>query len=117
MKIQAIESHEQTPVTVAGAKEAKMRMLIGPKEGAPNFHMRHFEVGRGGNTPDHAHDYEHGILVLKGEGVAKTVDGDRPFKAGDVMYIPPNEHHSLVNTSAGPCEFICLIPAPKDRST
>ena len=114
MKIQNIPSHEQAPVTIAGAKGAKMRMLIGPNEHAPNFHMRHFEIEPGGNTPDHAHDFEHEIIILKGSGTAKTTDGDRPFQAGDIIYVPPNEPHSFVNTAQTPCEFICLIPAPED---
>jgi hypothetical protein len=40
--------------------------------------------------------------------------GDRPFAAGDVVWIPPNEMHQFQNTSAEPVEFICLIPAPHE---
>ncbi len=97
-----------------GAKGAKMRMLIGPAEGAGNFHMRHFEVEPGGWTPHHQHNYEHEIVVLKGEGVAKSEQGDRPFKPGDIIFVPANELHQFRNTGEGPCEFICLIPAPHD---
>jgi quercetin dioxygenase-like cupin family protein len=114
MKIQDIASHEQAPVTMDGAKDVRMRMLIGPQEKAPSFYMRHFEVQPGGHTPHHAHDYEHEIIVLKGAGVARTADGDRPFKAGEVIYVPANEQHQFRNTSDGPVELICLIPAPED---
>jgi len=117
VKIQDITSHEQAPVTMDGAKDARIRILIGPNENAPNFHMRHFEIGPGGHTPLHAHDYEHEVLVLKGRGTARTVEGDRPFKAGDVIYVPAGERHQFANTSHAPCEFICLIPAPKDCTT
>lgn len=116
MKIQSIESHEQKAVDMPGAKDARMRMLVGPAEAAPNFHMRHFEVAPGGCTPHHSHDYEHEIVVLKGQGVAKSAEGDRPFTAGDIIYVPANEMHQFQNTAAEPCEFICLIPAPKDCS-
>lgn len=112
MKIQPIKAHQQNPVVMDGAKGARMRMLIGPNEGAGNFHMRHFEIEAGGCTPRHQHDYEHEILVLKGSGVAKTITGDRPFKTGDVIYVPPNELHQFCNTTNEICEFICLIPAP-----
>ena len=114
MKIQAIESHDQVEVALDGARGTRMRMLIGPDDGATNFHMRHFEVGPGGCTPHHSHDHEHEILVLKGEGVAVSEQGERPFKAGDVIFIPPNERHRLMNRSDKPSEFICLIPAPYD---
>lgn len=116
MKLSSISSHHQAEVTVPGATLTKMRMLIGPEEGAPNFHMRHFEVAPGGHTPHHQHDYEHEILVLKGAGMAKSEQGDRPFAPGDVIFVPANEMHQFVNTGDAPCEFICLIPAPQDCS-
>ena len=114
MKVQSIQSHRQTEVTLDGAKGARMRMLIGPEDGARNFHMRHFEVAVGGCTPHHSHSYEHEILVLKGTGVAMSAQGERPFQAGDVIFIPADERHQLINRSDGACEFICLIPAPQD---
>ena len=49
MKVQTIESHEQSVVSMEGASGARMRMLIGPADGARNFHMRHFEVEPGGS--------------------------------------------------------------------
>jgi len=116
MKVQAIESHEQNDVQMEGADGARMRMLIGPNDGAGNFHMRHFEVKPGGYTPHHNHDYEHEILVLEGQGVAKSEQGDRPFSAGDVIFVPANEMHQFQNTGSAPLKFICLIPAPEDCS-
>ena len=112
MKIKPIQDHPQAPVQMDGAKDAKIRMLIGPDDKAPTFHMRHFEVAPGGHTPYHEHPYEHEILILKGTGTAKTQEGDRPFKAGDVIFVPPSVMHGFINTSTAPVEFICLIPAP-----
>ncbi len=114
MKIASIESHDQVNVTMEGATGAKMRMLIGPKEAAPNFHMRHFEVAPGGHTPHHSHDYEHEILILKGRGTAKSEEGDKIVRPGDVLFVPANEKHQFVNDGPDPFEFICLIPAPMD---
>ncbi len=114
MKVRSIVEHEQNPVTMPGAQGARMRMLVGPQDGASNFHMRHFAVAPGGHTPHHEHDYEHEILILHGEGVAKCAAGEQRVKAGDVVWVPPNEKHQFRNTGAGELEFICLIPAPKD---
>ena len=116
MKVQPLTEHAQQPVTMPGAAGAQMRMLIGPAEGATTFHMRHFEVAPGGYTPEHAHDYEHEILVLRGAGTALSVAGERPVRAGDVIWVPANERHQFRNTGAQPLEFICLIPAPRDCS-
>lgn len=111
MKVRPIEQHRQDDVRMPGANGAKMRMLIGFEDGAMKFHMRHFEIAPGGSTPHHSHDYEHEILILSGSGVAKSEQGDRPFRAGDVIFVPPNEQHQFVNNTIAPCTFICLIPA------
>jgi len=114
MKIKALSEHEQKDVTMPGATGARMRMLVGPGEGAQSCHMRHFEVAPGGYTPHHQHDYEHEILILKGRGKALSEQGERSFSAGDVIWVPPNEMHQFQNTGSERLEFICLIPAPKD---
>lgn len=114
MKVKPLAEHEQGEVTMPGAAGARMRMLVGPQDGARNFHMRHFEVAPGGFTPHHQHDYEHEILILRGSGVAASEQGERALAAGDVIWVPPNEMHQFRNTGAGPLEFICLIPAPQD---
>ncbi len=116
MKVKSIDTHEQSPVQMEGVEGAQMRMLVGPEDGATNFHMRHFEVTPGGHTPHHSHDYEHEIVVLAGEGVANSEQGERSFKAGDIIFVPANEKHQFRNTGADPLKFICLIPAPQDCS-
>jgi len=113
MKIRAIPAHAQKPVEMPGARDAKIRMLIGPEDGARNFHMRQFEIAPGGCTPHHQHEYEHEIVVLAGRGTARTPEGDRPFQAGDVIFVPPDESHQFLNSGGEPCQFICLIPAPR----
>lgn len=114
MKIRPLVEHEQTDVTLPGAAGVRMRLLIGPQEGAGVFHMRHFEVQPGGHTPHHAHDYEHEVLILRGAGVVRSPAGDRPCQAGDVVWVPPNERHQFRNAGGEPLEFICLIPAPRE---
>jgi len=114
MKVQPIETIEQKPVDMPGATGTRMRMLVGPSDGAKNFHMRQFEVEPGGHTPHHQHNYEHEILILEGRGVARSEGGERSFKAGDVIWVPPNEMHQFVNQGPQPLKFICLIPAPMD---
>ena len=116
MNVKSIKEHEQNDVTMPGAQGARMRMLVGPDQGARNFHMRHFEVRPGGFTPHHKHDFEHEILILKGVGTLKSEQGDRAFQPGDVVWIPANEMHQFQNTGDQPVEFICLIPAPQDCS-
>lgn len=114
MKVSPITDHEQNDVAMEGAASVKMRMLIGPREGATNFHMRQFEVAPGGHTPHHQHDYEHEVLVLAGQGLVKSDAGDHPIAPGTVVWIPANERHQFQNPGPDPLQFICLIPAPED---
>lgn len=114
MKVKPITGHEQKPADLPGAEGVRMRMLIGPADGARIFHMRHFEVQPGGHSPHHTHDYEHEVLILRGTGIVKSEQGDRPCKPGDVVWVPANEKHQFRNAGQEPLEFICLIPAPQD---
>lgn len=114
MKIKPIHEHPQNDVTMDGADKVRMRMLIGPDDGAGVFHMRHFEVAPGGHSPHHSHNYEHEVLILKGRGIVKSEQGDRPCQPGDVVWVPPNEKHQFQSVGDEPLEFICLIPAPEN---
>ncbi len=113
MELHSITSRQQNEVTMEGAARVKMRMLIGPEQGATNFHMRHFQISPGGHTPHHQHDHEHEVLILAGAGTVRSKEGNRPFKRGDVIFVPPNEEHQFINSGDDPCEFICLIPTPQ----
>lgn len=101
-------------VDMDGVKDAKIKVVIGEKEGAPNFIMRIFQVGPNGHTPLHTHDWEHENYILEGEGVLRNSKGEElPVKAGDVVFVPPFEEHQYYNNSDKPLKFICLIPKPR----
>ncbi len=108
-----IGNHEKVnPEIIDDGKNAKgveKRVLIGLKEGAPNYIMRHFKIKSGGFTPDHAHPWEHEVYVLSGSGILKTSDGERSIKSGDYVFIPANEKHQF-RAQDDPIEFICVIP-------
>ncbi|MFQ5753934.1 MAG: cupin domain-containing protein, partial [bacterium] len=110
-KIQNFSDIAETEVTMAGAKDTKMRLLISDKDGAKNFAMRMFSVEPGGHTPFHFHNYEHEIFVLDGKGVLKEEDNEQPFQAGDVIFVKPNEKHQFQNVGPEKLRFLCLIPA------
>lgn len=111
MILKSIESVPSEVVDMEGAKDARVRWLISEKDGAPTFAMRLFELAPGGHTPHHTHCSEHEVFVVEGTGTAVGADGERPFRAGDVIYIPPDEKHQFRNTSHAVCKFLCLIPS------
>lgn len=103
----------------AGGKsfKVKVRWLINQDIGANNFAMRMFELESGGYTPLHAHDWEHEIFILEGEGVTVAGEEVKMFRAGDVVFIAPNEEHQFRNTGKNFVKILCLIPSKKGSET
>lgn len=95
-----------------------MRLMVGRDDGAPNFAMRLFTVEPGGQTPKHAHNYEHEIMIVAGQAQVydATIEDERPAAVGDVLYIPANQLHQLRNTAHAPLQFMCLVPMSYDCS-
>jgi len=92
------------------------RVLIGPAQGAPNYVMRLFTLGKGGATPHHTHPWEHEVFIVRGDCLVRTVDGEKTVTAGDFVYVPPNEEHQFVNAGESPLEFICVVPKEGEPS-
>ena len=111
MKVVHYENVTENKVDDPEARDVYIRVLIGPDDGADNFHMRRFRVSAGGYTPHHAHDWEHEVYILAGEGEVMTPDGSKAVKAGDVVFMPANVKHQFRNAGSADFEFLCLIPA------
>lgn len=88
-----------------------MQLAISPRDGAPNFAMRVFEISPGGHTPLHKHPYEHEVFVLEGAGTIWRDGREVAIKPGDVLYVPGDEQHQFKNAGNAPFKFMCLIPA------
>jgi quercetin dioxygenase-like cupin family protein len=97
----------------SGAEKLKVRWLITKEMGAPNFAMRLFEVGRGGCSPFHSHEWEHEVFIVGGEGSVMTEKRRKTFKRGDVVFVLPNEKHQFRNEGRGVLKFLCLVPIEK----
>jgi len=110
MKVDHHESVAQSPVTMEGSSGCQVRWLLDEQQGAPNFAMRQFEVAPGGYTPRHSHPYEHEVFVLDGSGVVVEGDVEHPLRAGDVVFVVPDEVHQFCNTGSVPLKFLCMVP-------
>jgi len=102
------------PIDVEGAKGVAKSGLITASDASPTVAMRHFRLEPGGNTPWHAHDWEHVIYVLEGEGTLVTDGRETPFSAGDALLVEPNEEHNFVNRGSEPARFLCIVPLRGD---
>lgn len=100
-----------TPTTYDGGRSGvTMREMITAEDGAPTFAMRVFDVTAGASTPYHHHAWEHEVFIVRGAGHVKSEKGDRPFRAGDTVFIAGNEPHCFVAETD--VQFVCVIPNP-----
>jgi len=97
-----------------GASKVKIRWLITKEMGAENFAMRLFEIEPGGYSPLHTHPWEHEVFILDGEGYIFNGEKASAFKAGDVVFIFPDEKHQFKNDGDKTLRFLCLIPYAKE---
>ena len=93
------------------AKGVAGRVVIGKNDGANNLCMRIFEIAPGGNTPKHAHPWEHEVFIHAGVGEVYGNGKWNPVSSGHALFIPPDEEHQLRNTGKELFVFACLIPA------
>ncbi|MFP6870164.1 MAG: cupin domain-containing protein [Nitrospinota bacterium] len=96
--------------TESAAKGAGIRWLLSDRDGMTDMAMRVVEIEPGGQTPHHAHPWDHQVFVLKGEGRVITEEGAQDFAPGAAIFIGPNEKHTFHNDSEETMEFVCMIP-------
>lgn len=89
--------------------------MIGKKEGAENFAFRYYELTPGSRSKKETHNHDHGILVIQGNGEVLLDQRYVPISQGDIIYIPPDTQHELVNSGGRPLGFLCVIPARRKK--
>ena len=116
MKIINNEEIFADEVKMDGAKDVKMKILIGRNDGSENIFMRHFFIAPGGNTPFHQHNYEHLVKVENNNGVVVDESGNEyEIKKGQSIFVKANEKHQFRNPFREDFEFICIIPNPDKK--
>lgn len=95
---------------INAAQGVTMRIVAGTAEKAPTFVMRVFEIEPGWATPHHSHPWEHEMFIVKGQGVLKSGNTEKPLKEGDAVMVLPNEQHGVFNTGKNLLMMICIVP-------
>ena len=75
--------------------------------------FRIVELQPGKSTPLHAHWWEHGLYILAGSGVIRTLDAEYPVTEGHTVFVPGNETHQFVNAGSEMLRYLCVVPHPK----
>lgn len=99
---------------VAAGTAARMQVLVGPQQGAPNFVLRRFIMDAGGGMPFHTNEVEHEQYVLRGRARIRIGDAVHEVRPDTTLYIPAGVPHSYEVLEA-PFEFLCVVPNAPDR--
>jgi sugar phosphate isomerase/epimerase/mannose-6-phosphate isomerase-like protein (cupin superfamily) len=87
-----------------------------PQGAHPPFQSAWGYLNPGEEMELHYHPTEEIYLVFKGNGVVVVGPRRRGVTVGDVIFIPPNEMHTMSNQSDGPLLWMALWwPAPPTR--
>lgn len=98
------------------ARGAGIRWLLSERDGETGMAMRVIEIEAGGQTPDHAHSWEHQVFMLKGEGRVIVEGETRAIAPGAAIFVAPGENHTFHNDSDETMEFVCMIPVSATRA-
>jgi len=101
---------------VAAGTATEMQVLVGPEQGAPNFVLRRFIMGKDGGMPRHTNLVEHEQYVLRGRARITIGDQVHEVTADHMLYIPAGAVHSYEVLEA-PFEFLCVVPNAPDKVT
>ncbi len=113
--ISSVDEVSVNDVEMDGAVNVKIQWLVS-KEMGPNFALRRFILGPGGQTPYHSHGWEHEVFVLKGHGTLVTGEerDETPISYGSVSYVPGCSMHQFRNSGEGDLEFLCIVPVEEN---
>jgi len=84
---------------------------------SPEYGLRFFAVGPGGEIPIHTHFYVQTMYILSGRMVVYSYDRDtdeqiseRTVALNDIIFVPSMEPHSMKNASkTEDATFLCCI--------
>ena len=86
-------------------------------EGAPEYGLRFFTIGPGGNIPIHNHFYYQTMYILSGRVLVTSYNVETDEKVeekvmgpNDIVFVPTMEPHSIKNLSdTENVTFLCCI--------
>ena len=85
------------------------RRIVDASMGAKAMQASLVRMGPTGRADPHTHeDAEHLFIVLKGEMVLKTAQGEARLKEGEAAFIYPGEVHENYNAVESETEYIVI---------
>lgn len=96
-------------------KNVLKKVLVSPKEGWEGYVMRIFELGEGGHSPKHTHEWPHINYITHGKGILHLDGTDYEVEEGSFAYVPGGKIHQFSNPGIETFAFICIVPEEGDK--
>ena len=95
----------------------KTKNIFGPENvGTKYLKINITEYAPGTEHKLHRHPgQEEVILVLEGEGITRTDDGDKPIRAGDFVFVPADTDHATINVLKDKPMKAVVIKSPPEE--
>jgi quercetin dioxygenase-like cupin family protein len=87
--------------------------LIGARDGAQGYEIRHFHVPAGGRTARERHPHDHGVMIVTGRARVTLGQEVHEVGPGDVVYVAGDELHCFEAMGDETLGFVCVVPAPR----
>jgi len=91
------------------------RRFISRRDGSENLELRYFELEPGASSNYEQHNYEHAVLVLRGQGIVLLGGEVSYVQEGDAIFVESDEKHQFRATMEGPFGFLCTVLDPNLR--
>ena len=109
------EEAPKFPAPPPSGKVTKIMMdpVLGSKHVAVGFTV--YPVGEKGAP--HLHTGEETIFILEGKAKVSDMKKQQILEPGDVVYLPPDETHTMENAGEGELRFLWIYTPPGDEKT
>ncbi|HEY6771639.1 MAG TPA: cupin domain-containing protein [Solirubrobacterales bacterium] len=64
------------------------------------------EVAPGSEQKPHSHEPQQVYVITHGQGRMKVGEDEREVREGQMVFIPPNQEHGIVNTGEGTLTYV-----------
>lgn len=80
-----------------------------------DFHLRYFECAKDGFSTLEKHEHVHVVVIARGKGKVIVNNDIYDVSSMDLVVVPQNAYHQLINMGDEPFGFFCTVDATRDK--
>jgi quercetin dioxygenase-like cupin family protein len=109
---------DKAPIFPAPPPSRKVtRILMDPVLGSKHIALGFTVYPVGEKGAPHSHTGEETIFILKGKAKVSSAKKEQTLEAGDLVYLPPKETHTMENSGEEELHFLWVYTPPGDEKS